>query len=123
VWFHENVTEGNSRFGIRYENSPKPDLNPNDPVKALIERNITYGNAEGGIAVADAANATVQNNTFAQSLGGQVVHNGRNLAVVLRNSGQASRGTQKNARVLGNTLNGEGITDCGLRGNVCTNNN
>jgi hypothetical protein len=122
VWFHDNVTKGNSRFGIRYENSPKPDLNPNDPVSALIEGNRSYGNGEGGVAVADAANATVRDNVFGRKLDGTMVHNGRKLAVILRNSGEADRGTQKNATVSGNDLNREGITDRNLRGNVCTNN-
>jgi hypothetical protein len=123
VWFHDNVTEGNTRFGIRYENSPKPDLNPNDPVSALIEGNLSYGNAEGGVEVADAENATIVNNTFGEPPGGTIIHNDRNLAVILRNSDEPERGTQQNATVSGNTLNGEGITACGLRGNVCTDNN
>ncbi len=122
VWFHDNVTKGNSRFGIRYENSPKPDLNPNDPVEALIEGNRSFGNGEGGVAVADAANATVRNNVFGRRLDGTMVHNGRKLAVILRNSGEKDRGTQRNATVTGNDLNREGITDRNLRGNVCTNN-
>lgn len=122
VWFHDNVTKGNSRFGIRYENSPKPDLNPNDPVTALIEGNVSYGNGEGGVAVADAANATVRSNVFGRRPDGTMVHNGRKLAVILRNSGEDDRGTQKNATVIDNTLNREGITDRDLRGNVCTNN-
>jgi len=122
VWFHDNLTKGNSRFGIRYENSPKPDLNPNDPVKALIQGNVSYGNTEGGVAVADAANATVRSNVFGKRPGGTVFHNGRNLAIILRNSGEAGRGKQVNARVFGNTLNRERIADCALRSNVCTNN-
>jgi parallel beta-helix repeat protein len=122
VWFHDNVTEGNTRFGIRYENSPKPDLNPNDPVSALIEGNLSYGNTEGGVEVADAENATVRNNTFGETPGRTIIHNERNFAITLRDSDEPDRGTQQNATVTGNTLSGEVITGCGLRGNVCTDN-
>lgn len=127
-WVHNTVTYSNSRHGIFYENALKPDLNPGDHVKALIEHNRSYGNAYSGISVSDSAYGTVRYNVLGQSVSGRSVHNGSNDGIELHASGDPSRGTQYNATIMNNVMKGETIKatgedgGCGWHGNVCTSN-
>ncbi len=127
-WVHSTVAYGNSRHGIFYENSPKPDLNPGDNVKALIEHNRVYGNAYSGISVSDSAHGTVRYNVLGRSMSGRSMHDGSNDGIELHASGDPSRGTQHDATVVNNILHGENIVatgqdgGCGWHGNVCSSN-
>ncbi len=127
-WVHDSVAYSNSRHGIFYENSPKPDLNPGDNVKALIENNYSYGNGASDISISDSAFGTVKNNVLGRSISGSLVHNALNQGIELHASGDPSRGTQHDATITGNALNGETIKatgkdgGCGWHGNVCSSN-
>jgi parallel beta-helix repeat protein len=128
-YVHGNVVGGNGRHGIFYENSPKPNLNPRDAVKSLIQNNVVYGNSKSGISVSDSAFGTVDSNVLGKRFDGVIDHNAGSVGIELHSSNDPTRGTEHDASITINTMSGETIKGtgagnggCGDNGNVCTNN-
>lgn len=135
-YVHGNVSGDNGRHGIFFENAPRPCYGSNNPcnggderVRALITDNFVYGNGKSGISCSDSWNCEVASNAIGRTVGGVLDHNAGNDGIEMHSSNDPSRGTQKNARIHDNALNGEtmdgtgaGNSGCGDNGNVCSNN-
>lgn len=116
-WAHDNVVVDNSRWGIRYENSPG---SAGSPVSALIEDNRLHGNGResdhtgGGISMHDAQNGLFRANRFGSARVGGTSYQGNvdGLAVQFADTNRADRTNLRNGDAVYNALGGETVTGC-----------
>ena len=115
----DTLVVNSGRAGIRWEK-----VGGTAAGEALIQRNEIHGNSydarRGGISMRDAENATIQNNQFgAVTIAGvSYRRNADDVAIIVSDSGRASRPNLGNIDIGDNILNGETVKGCELPNTV-----
>jgi hypothetical protein len=115
----DTLVVNSGRAGIRWEK-----VGGMAAGEALIQRNEIHGNSydarRGGISIRDAENATIQNNQFgAVTIAGvSYRRNADDVAIIVSDSGRASRPNLGNIDIGDNILNGETVKGCELPNTV-----
>ncbi len=115
----DTLVVNSGRAGIRWEN-----VGGTAAGEALIQHNEIHGNSydarRGGISIRDAENATIQNNQFgAVTIAGvSYRRNADDVAIIVSDSGRASRPNLGNIDIGDNILNGETVKGCELPNTV-----
>ena len=127
TWVHDNLIVNNTRYGIRFEYSPR-DAGEGQHLATptfLAERNRVAGTrTNAGASHHDAQNGTWRSNIFGPQTVAGVAYPGNfnNKALVIRDSGRTDRTDTWNAVVTGNTLGGEIVEGCAVANTVCSGN-